>query len=455
MNLTRTRDPATRSTPTAPRRQAAGLLVATATALTLLSIAAVAQTTQLPGLIVTVPPAPQPQPQPQPPQQPPAQAAPKKPPAPKAPPKAEAKASDQDGAGSRGSGRPIGTGQAIVVLVNDDPITGFEVDQRARLLALSANIGERAQENMKRLAASDDTSQRWREMVQQIVRDNQGKSRDQIMAIIEQRRASFGESLRQQAMESARASVLPGLRKTALEELIDERLKLQEAKRLSVVAEESDVDNVVRGIAKRNNMTDAQFAEHLRKLGADVTAMKARFRAMLSWNEVVRRRFGRDVLVNQLEIDRLVNQNATKGEVDVELEVQRVLLQVGQLDQRDFAARIAEAERLRRNFKGCRTIQSLISGVPNATVENMGARKASAFNEPARTLLLNAREGEMLPPNPGAGVIELYALCGRKTIAADDKARNEAAAEIRQKEFELLARRHIRDLRQDAHIEYR
>jgi peptidyl-prolyl cis-trans isomerase SurA len=437
----------------APRRQAAGLLVATASALTLLSIAAVAQTTQLPGLIVTVPPAPQPQPQPPP--QPPAQAAPKKPPAPKAPPRTEAKATDQDGSGARGSGRPIGTGQSIVVLVNDDPITGFEVDQRARLLALSANIGERAQENMKRLAASDDTTQRWRDMVQQIVRDNQGKSRDQIMAIIEQRRASFGESLRQQAVESARASVLPGLRKTALEELIDERLKLQEAKRLLVVADEADVDNVVRGIAKRNNMNDAQFAEHMRKMGADVTAMKARFRAMLSWNEVVRRRFGRDVLVNQLEIDRLVNQNATKGEVDVELDVQRVVLQVGQLDQRDFAARIAEAERLRRNFKGCRSIQSLVTGVPNASVENMGARKASAFSEPARTLLLNAREGEMLPPNPGAGVIELYALCGRKTVAADDKARNEAAAEIRQKEFELLARRHLRDLRQDAHIEYR
>jgi peptidyl-prolyl cis-trans isomerase SurA len=427
--------------------------LATASALTALSVAALAQTTQLPGLIVTVPPAQQPQPEP--PAPPPAQAAPKKPPAPKAPPKSEAKATDRDTGGGRGSGRAIGTGQSIVVLVNDDPITGFEVDQRARLLALSANIGERAQENMKRLAASDDTTQRWREMVQQIVRDNQGKSRDQIMAIIEQRRASFGESLRQQAMENARASVIPGLRKTALEELIDERLKLQEAKRLSVVADEVDVDNVVRGIAKRNNMNDAQFAEHMRRLGADVNAMKARFRAMLSWNEVVRRRFGRDVLVNQLEIDRLVNANATKGEADVELDVQRVLLQVGQLDQREFAARIAEAERMRRNFKGCRTIQSLVTGVPNATVENMGTRKASAFGEPARTLLMNAREGEMLPPNPGAGVIELYALCGRKTIAADDKARNEAAAEIRQKEFELLARRHLRDLRQDAHIEYR
>lgn len=416
------------------------------------------QTTQLPGLIVTVPQAQPPVAAPEPvapPVSPPpaAKRQPAKPVA-KAPPNPEDK--EKEGGSSKAGGGIGNTSpQAIVVLVNDEPITGFEVDQRARLLVLQANVGERAQENMKRLATSEETNQRWKSIVQQIIQENQHKTRDQIMALIEQRKATFGDQLRQQAIEGAKASLIPGMRKNALDELIDERLKLQEAKRLSALAEDKDVDDIVRNMAKRNNMTEAQFAEHLRKLGADINAMRSRFRVMLSWNEVVKRRFGREVVVNQLEIDRFVSQQMKKDD-EVELDVQRIVLQVpGKLDQRDFAARIADAEKIRQGFKGCQSVDAAVGKVEKASVEKLGVRKAASFNEPVRTLLLNAKEGDLLPPNPGAGVVELYALCGRKVVTADEKARTEAANELRQKEFELLARRHLRNLRQDAHIEYR
>ncbi|MFZ4808667.1 MAG: peptidylprolyl isomerase [Hyphomicrobiaceae bacterium] len=428
-------------------------LVALATMVVFCCGAAFGQSAQLPGLVVTVPP---PSPSDAAPAPPPAgpQAQPKKAP-PKAAKREPAAAEKASGGADAGAGKGIGTGQNIVVLVNDDPITGFEVDQRARLLALQANVGVRAQENMKRLATAEDTTKRWRGIVEQTVRDNQGKSREQIMAILEQKRAQFGEGLRQQALESAKSSVLPGLRKTALEELVEERIKMQEAKKLSALADDVDVDNIVRNIAKRNNLSEKEFAENLRKGGADVAAMKARFKATLSWNEVVRRRFGRDVVVNPLEIDRFVSQ-AAKGDDEIELDVQRLILTVpGKLAQKDFASRLVDAEKIRRSFKDCKSLPGLVAGVENAKLENLGIRKPSSIPEPARTLLLNARDGEMLPPSPGAGVIDLYVLCSRKVVKADDKARNEAAAELRQKEFELLARRHLKNLRQDAHIEYR
>src|SRR5690606_29307363 len=39
---------------------------------------------------------------------------------------------------SSGSGKRRGSVQSIVVLVNDDPITAYQVDQRARLLAVQS-----------------------------------------------------------------------------------------------------------------------------------------------------------------------------------------------------------------------------------------------------------------------------------------------------------------------------
>jgi peptidyl-prolyl cis-trans isomerase SurA len=46
-------------------------------------------------------------------------------------------------------------------------------------------------------------------------------------------------------------------------------------------------------------------------------------------------------------------------------------------------------------------------------------------------------------------------VCGRQVVKADEQKRTAAQEELRQKEFELLAKRHLQNLRQDALIEYR
>ena len=46
-------------------------------------------------------------------------------------------------------------------------------------------------------------------------------------------------------------------------------------------------------------------------------------------------------------------------------------------------------------------------------------------------------------------------MCGRRPIKADEKEREKAQEELAQKEFEIVGKRYLRDLRQDAHIEFR
>ena len=64
------------------------------------------------------------------------------------------------------------------------------------------------------------------------------------------------------------------------------------------------------------------------------------------------------------------------------------------------------------------------------------------------------RDNFWTPATAVAG-IELYAVCSRRALRADDKQREKAQNELAQQEFEILAKRHLRDLMQDAHIEYR
>ncbi|HZA01813.1 MAG TPA: peptidylprolyl isomerase, partial [Hyphomicrobiaceae bacterium] len=207
--------------------------------------------------------------------------------------------------------------------------------------------------------------------------------------------------------------------------------------------------------AQRNNMTADQFAQHIRGMGADIYSMKARYVVGLAWAEVVRRRFSMQVSITEREIDRIVSSSPDAPD-EVELHIHRITLAApGKLDQKVMAQRFEEADRLRRQFGGCKSSAALAAKVQDAKFEDLGAQKPSVIQEPTRSLLVNAKEGEMVPPNMSANGVELYAVCARKVIKGDETKRDRAAQELRQKEFEILAKRHLRDLRQDAHIEYR
>lgn len=361
--------------------------------------------------------------------------------------------------------RAEGASHAIVVLVNDEPITAYEIEQRQRLLGLSANIGSRAQENFKALLKRESTTAQLKAILNKTIEEHKAKGRDAVVKIFEQRKKAFAVSLQKQAVESARAGVLPGLKRQALQELVEERLKLQEAKRNSVVADDAQVSRIINGIASRNKMNEEQFGKHLAGMGVDIATMRQRFKAMLSWNDVVRRRFGYQVAITERDVERFVESSGGDTGADgapSEIEVQRVLFPVpGNLDQKLMAQRLADADDLRRRFKGCSSTAKLAK-TAGARFDNIGKRAPGSIGEPTRTMLLNAKDGEMIPPNVGPDGIELWAICGRKAVAAaagDDGpgpgSKRDAKDERRQKELDILARRHLKDLRQDATIDCR
>jgi peptidyl-prolyl cis-trans isomerase SurA len=61
----------------------------------------------------------------------------------------------------------------------------------------------------------------------------------------------------------------------------------------------------------------------------------------------------------------------------------------------------------------------------------------------------------MLPPVTTSAGVELYAVCGRRALGGNEERRSRAMAELQSKELDVLARRHLRNLRQEANIEYK
>ncbi len=337
--------------------------------------------------------------------------------------------------------------QSIVVLVNDEPITGYEIEQRVKLSLLgAADLQKRLQAKLK----SPNINDKFKAFAIKRLKANPPKTEAEQQTRIKQLQALFVQDIKRQV----EADYRPQARKKALEELIEERLKLQEAKRLNVVAGKDDVDRVISGMAERNKMTPKEFAEHVAKMGANITAMRERIKASLSWSDVIRRRFGHQIALAGRDIDHLA---ATfSGNDEVVLQLHRILMPIpAKADQKQMALRLSEAERLRAQFSDCTRTGQLAAAVSGARFDDLGERRPGSIPEPTRTLLMSASDNEMVPPTIGEGGVELWAVCGRKTVKADTQKRKTAQSDRRQKEFEILSQKHLKDLRQDAHIEYR
>ena len=369
--------------------------------------------------------------------------------APSAKPEKSAKHEKEGPAAARGE-------QGIVVLVNDEPITAYQIEQRANFIALNAGAGPdlkaKAEARWQQIIKDPKTNERF----QNILREKQVKSREEAQELQKQYVTSLQQSMVEQLKREARAGILPKIRSSAKDELIDERIKLQEAKRVGVEVADAEVKRFLTDLAGRNKLSYEQFSQHMKGMGVDIGTVGDRFRAQRAWRDVVMRRFGAQVTVTHRDVDRALTGAASEtGEDSVELQISKIALSLPSLDQVAITKRYTEATTLRRKYAGCRSMAELAKGVAGARFEDTKFVKPSAIPEPTRSMLLSAKDGDMLPPTTTGDGVELYAVCGRRGVAVNDAQRSKAQEELQFKQLEMLAQRHMRNLRQDAHIENR
>ena len=352
--------------------------------------------------------------------------------------------------------QPATAEQTIAILVNDEPITAYEIQQRTAFLALNSGGGGDLKAKAEARWAQMTKDPKLNERLQVLLREKNVKTREEALAVQKEYVTKLQHNMIEQIKREARDALLPKLRKEAQEELIEERLKLQEAKRQGIEITDAEVKGVIKGLAERNKLTEEQFVQSIKGSGVDVSTLRERYRAQFAWREVVRRRGQMLVSINQRDVEQMITASAREtGDDTVELQVQKITLPTPPKDQNAMAKRYAEAEALRRRYAGCNTLPGLAKEAGDARHEDLKYIKPSSIPEPTRSLLLSAKDGDMLPPTTAAHGIEVYAVCARRPIKVDEKEREKAEGELAQKEFEIVAKRYLRDLRQDAHIEYR
>ncbi len=96
------------------------------------------------------------------------------------------------------------------------------------------------------------------------------------------------------------------LREQVLRTLIDEKLQMQEARRLEIVADPKEVDETLKGIAEQNRMTVDELRETLERSGVTIDSLITQIEAELAWTDLVRKKFLSRVAPGDEQVDEVL-----------------------------------------------------------------------------------------------------------------------------------------------------
>jgi peptidyl-prolyl cis-trans isomerase SurA len=277
--------------------------------------------------------------------------------------------------------------QQIVVVVNGDPITALDIEQRSKLMQLSGN---------------------------------KAPSRQQV-----------------------------------LDELINEKLKVKEAKKYGLEVSDTEIDQSFGTMASRMRMTPDQLTQALLKSGIHVNTLKSRIRADMTWQQLVRGRYQSILQIG--EKDLLATAGSPEDSVGYDFTLRPILFFAPSgSDPKLIESRKREAEALRARFTNCDEGIAIARALKDVAVRDQVSRSSADIPVELRKVLDGMEVGKLTPPEVTKFGVEMFAICRKKESAAENTpGRRKARETLMAERFEQQSKKYLREVRRSAMIEYR
>jgi len=226
--------------------------------------------------------------------------------------------------------------------------------------------------------------------------------------------------------EQARSRLAPQV----LRSLIEETLQLQEAGRLGIEVDQSEIDTALQTIAQRNQLTVEQLRSYLEANAINFDTLLRQVRAQIGWIKVVNRTIRPNVTVTVDQLDLAV-QEARQSEGQPEYLLSEIVLPV---DNPAQAERVAQdAGRLVQTLREGASFESLAQQVSAAASAERGGDvgwvAASGMPPELTGMLDRLRPGEITEPMASPVGYHIFWLRDERLAAAPVDA-GRAAVEV-------------------------
>lgn len=245
-------------------------------------------------------------------------------------------------------------------------------------------------------------------------------------------------------------------RQEIIQELIDDRLKIAKAKSYGLEVSDEDVNKAFASMATRQHISVKQFVGFLARAGIAPETIKARVRAELTWNELVRGKFSASLQVNESEVAsalRASNEPAKVGYIYTLYPV-TVVVPAGSSEV-VVASKKREAESLRARFVNCKEGLEFARALRDVAVREPIARSSADFAPQLRELLDKMEVGHLTTPEVTGQGLQMFAVCQKKATKTVSPAERELRNQIFAKRFQSEAQKYLEEIRKSAMIEYK
>jgi peptidyl-prolyl cis-trans isomerase SurA len=244
-----------------------------------------------------------------------------------------------------------------------------------------------------------------------------------------------------------------------VDELINEHVKIKEAKKFGVDPTSSDIDDAYGQMSQRMRITPDQLSASLEKQGIRPDTLKQRIKADLVWGSLVRGRYKEKLQVGEKDVNDAVKaeggDDAQQADA-FEYRMQPVVLIVPKgSPQSTIELRQKDAETLRARIETCDQANQYFKSMPNAAIRDTVIKTSADIPAPLRKILDDTPIGHLTPPEVTKQGVEMVVLCARKPTTIDTPKRKEMRDKMYQKKYEATSNAYLAEIRKAAMIEYR
>jgi peptidyl-prolyl cis-trans isomerase SurA len=201
--------------------------------------------------------------------------------------------------------------------------------------------------------------------------------------------------------------------------LIDERLKLQEAKRLNIKVSDEEFNAAVADIERRNNIPSGSFADFLKARGIDAATIFEQIRAGIAWSKVIQQRVRPRVQITDDEVRETMERiraNANRPR----FAVSEIFLAVDTPEQEESVRQSAERilEQINKGASFATIARQFSQSATAAVGGDMGWVEEGQLDTDLDNALRKMQPGQIAGPIRTAGGYYILALRDKRAAGA-------------------------------------
>lgn len=195
----------------------------------------------------------------------------------------------------------------------------------------------------------------------------------------------------------------------ALEAVVADRLRYDEARHWGVDATDSDLSATLQRTANAVKMDVTAFTQASAKAKIDLEIIRSHLRASAAWDNLVRAR-NKGVGATEEEINAAIAKGGTDKVTTYRLQ-QIVFVVPANPSPAILQSRLDAAKALRNRFDGCNDGLQLARQLPDVAVKEPMSRTSESFSPALRKVLAETQRGMLTVPDRTTNGIEMIAVC--------------------------------------------